>query len=326
MKNNTLILFMALSMTTALSAAALPEVAVPAADASAFTAGDVSSELVSLFQAGDELSEKEVSELQRLYVIFVPGFLSNVVTEPSQVIEQDKGLPKLSGYFSQQVVFLRSLGVQCGIADIESQSSTEQNARTLRKIIRSSEKKVLLIAHSKGGLDSLEALLEEPGLRANVAGVITIQSPFFGSPVADLVLSNSVTSYPSQKLLAALGGTKQSLVDLSSSIRKDYQAKNRAGIEKLTAGVPFLCVTTYKQRGLIPYDTLLEVFRDYMLLLGLQNDGMVPAQRGMLPGSRYAVLGGVDHLATVMSVPVPSFDRVRFLKALLKLRLQNPPR
>ncbi len=54
-------------------------------------------------------------------------------------------------------------------------------------------KKVVLIGHSKGGLDCAAALSLHPDLKNLVAGLVTLQSPFGGSPIAaDLLADESL--------------------------------------------------------------------------------------------------------------------------------------
>jgi hypothetical protein len=71
-------------------------------------------------------------------------------------------------------------------------------------------------------------------------------------------------------------------------------------------------------------DTLLELPRDYMLSRGLNNDGLVPVESAVLPGSDYIKLRGVDHIVPVMAADtVLKFDRRRFTKTLLLMILSR---
>lgn len=207
--------------------------------------------------------------------------------------------------------------------DIESETGIYDNARKIIRELEQAPGKVIIVGHSKGGLDTLEALLKRPDLRRKVFSVIAVQSPYMGSQVADLVLSNPVSSVPSSLLLALLGGSKQSLQNLSAKYREPYHARNEAAIKSLTRQVPFYSYSTWKDDPFLPYiDTVFEVFRDYLQALGHKNDGLVPAYSAVLPGSKYIYLEGVDHLCTVMPVPLPFFDRTGFLRSALKLALK----
>ena len=68
----------------------------------------------------------------------------------------------------------------------------------------------------------------------------------------------------------------------------------------------------------VPKRTKLLLPRDYMLRRGMDNDGLVPVESAVLPGSDYIKLRGVDHMVPVMDVDaVLKFDRRRFTKTLL---------
>jgi len=73
------------------------------------------------------------------------------------------------------------------------QSSVSKNAREIKEYIEEiywgSRKRVLLLGHSKGGVDSAAVLsLYWPQLKDKVAGLVLAQSPYGGSPVASDVL------------------------------------------------------------------------------------------------------------------------------------------
>lgn len=73
------------------------------------------------------------------------------------------------------------------------QSSVSKNAREIKEYIEEiywgSKKRVLLLGHSKGGVDAAAALsLYWPQLKDKVAGLALAQSPYGGSPVASDIL------------------------------------------------------------------------------------------------------------------------------------------
>ena len=95
-------------------------------------------------------------------------------------------------------------------------------------------KRVTILTHSKGGLDTLEALLENPDLwGTTVTGWVALQAPFHGSPIAD-----NVPSALAGHLLTAFGGDQQALLDLRTSIRGPYMADRAADIAALAGAIP----------------------------------------------------------------------------------------
>lgn len=73
------------------------------------------------------------------------------------------------------------------------QAAVETNAQTLKGTIErlhaDAQKKVIIVGHSKGGLDSAAALtLFYSDLKDKVAGLVFVQSPYGGTPLASDLL------------------------------------------------------------------------------------------------------------------------------------------
>lgn len=118
----------------------------------------------------------------------------------------------------------------------DTSQSVEHNAAVIRSLLRSTQRKVLFVTHSKGGLDTLHALLGTPKLWGErVVGWVAFQSPFYGSPLAD-------SSFPpiSGMLLAALGGNGQAVEDLTTRTRTRYMQRRKSDIKRLTRKVPII--------------------------------------------------------------------------------------
>ena len=130
----------------------------------------------------------------------------------------------------------------------DTSESVAHNAAAILEFLRNTDKQVVIVSHSKGGLDTLEALLEDPTLWGDtVAGWVALQAPFYGSPVADPAPSaiNAV-------LLSAVGGNGQSLDDLKTSVRASYMADHESQIADLTASIPIISAyATYQASGTI---------------------------------------------------------------------------
>lgn len=81
------------------------------------------------------------------------------------------------------------------------QASVDKNAREIKEYIEEiywgSKKRVLLLGHSKGGVDAAAALcLYWSDLKDKVAGLVLAQSPYGGSPIAsDLLREGQLGDY-----------------------------------------------------------------------------------------------------------------------------------
>jgi len=147
-------------------------------------------------------------------------------------------------YFDAQGIAYRNLSAVSEAFD--TSASVEHNAAALLKVLRRTKKKVIIVSHSKGSLDTLDALLGAPELvGTKVIAWVAIQAPFHGSPVADSTFA-PVNGF----LLEALGGNGQSVEDLKTKVREPYIEANKVRIEALTARIPVISAySTYQATG-----------------------------------------------------------------------------
>jgi len=130
----------------------------------------------------------------------------------------------------------------------DTSQSVEHNAAAILRLLRKTKKKVIIVSHSKGGLDTLAALLAAPELwNRTVIGWVALQAPFHGSPVADPTFSAA-----NDFLLEALGGNGQSADDLKTETRAPYMEANAERIAALTASIPVISAySTYQADGTV---------------------------------------------------------------------------
>ncbi|XBI72322.1 hypothetical protein VPH35_066296 [Triticum aestivum] len=166
-------------------------------------------------------------------------------------------------YFVKTKAYFSKMGLVCHIAKIHSevltyiglcfsldilfsssdtkgvlQSSVSKNAREIKEYIEEiywgSRKCVLLLGHSKGGVDAAAALsLYWPQLKDKVAGLVLAQSPYGGSPVAsDILREGQLGDYVMLRKLMeilvskVLKGDLQALEDLTYERRKEFLAQH----------------------------------------------------------------------------------------------------
>ncbi|KAJ0679213.1 putative alpha/Beta hydrolase [Helianthus annuus] len=142
-------------------------------------------------------------------------------------------------YFTSTKATFSKMGLTCHIAKIHSEASVEKNAREIKEYIEEvywgSKKRVLLLGHSKGGVDAAAALsMYWPDLRDKVAGLALAQSPYGGSPIAsDIMREGQIGDYFNvRKLMEILickviKGDLQALEDLTYEKRKEFLRKHQ---------------------------------------------------------------------------------------------------
>src|SRR5690606_13816346 len=97
--------------------------------------------------------------------------------------------PEAVGYLGRQLGWARACGATGQVVPLPTAAAVEENAALLAKAVLSAPESCLLLSHSKGGLESLAALLK-PGVAARCEAFLALQAPFFGSPVADALLGS----------------------------------------------------------------------------------------------------------------------------------------
>jgi len=149
-------------------------------------------------------------------------------------------------YFDAQGVAYQNLSAASKAFD--TSESVEHNAAAILGFLRSTDKKIVIVSHSKGGLDTLDALLDAPELWGKtVLGWVALQAPFHGSPLAD-----SAPSAVNDLLLGAVEGNGQSVEDLKTVTRAAYMRARKDRIAKLTGRIPVISAySTYEASGTV---------------------------------------------------------------------------
>ncbi|ONK56391.1 uncharacterized protein A4U43_C10F8030, partial [Asparagus officinalis] len=141
-------------------------------------------------------------------------------------------------YFVNTKTCFSKMGLTCHIAKIHSEGSVEKNSREIKDYIEEiywgSKKRVMLLGHSKGGVDAAAALsLYWSDLKDKVAGLALAQSPYGGSPIAsDILREGQLGDYVRLRTLMevlickVIKGDMQALEDLTYERRKEFLRKH----------------------------------------------------------------------------------------------------
>jgi triacylglycerol lipase len=133
---------------------------------------------------------------------------------------------------------LRERGHGLIISRVHPTGSIERRARELKANIErgleqtdGNEDRVIVIAHSMGGLDA-RYMIAKLGMHDRVAALLTITSPHRGSPYADWCLENLGRRLGGLKLIKCLGLDMEAIADLTTeSCRKfNRRIKNVPGV------------------------------------------------------------------------------------------------
>ncbi len=202
-------------------------------------------------------------------------------------------------YMGAQFAWLRGLGVAVQVVKLPTAAPVGVNAGRIAAALLADPRPAILVGHSKGGLEALAALLR-PGMAAQCRGFVALQVPFYGSPVADVLLAQRPVLMAVHHIarLSRLG-TGRGLRDLTTATRQAWMRAHATEVADLVATLPVTTVATdIGQAGdwrELPYRSLAR----WMVAQGAgPSDGLVPVASALLPGARQAVLPG-GHRALV---------------------------
>jgi triacylglycerol lipase len=224
-------------------------------------------------------------------------------------------------YFDDNLDALADAGLQTGRVPVDTDMGVEHNAAIVRQAVLDAAKdgkKVVLIGHSKGGLDSAAALAMYPELKEHVRALVTIQSPYGGSPMAQDLLDNPLVRYGLGGAVEALGGSIQAGEDLTYNSRQKFLAKY-----PMPEGIPTVSMASDSFKPTSP----LFAFQEYMQQrYGVKSDGLVVAQDAFIPGSKAVTVHGMDHLESTITNPNPfkSYKPADVTLSLVAMALNMP--
>lgn len=241
-----------------------------------------------------------MKNLSEYHVILIPGLLA-------QSTFADQNQPNVNlffgVYFEDFVTWLSVHKISYERLILESEGTPQKNATKIREAIMKSQKPVLIFSHSKGSIDFLEAINQDPRLTSKVPIWISSQSPIWGTWIADLALDLVFPEWLTRVLVKyAFGGSYEGLESLKKRERRKvmlsdrYQELFRGPLKTMTK----LSYASFdRQQGHGP-SSFLEPLRHILSPLEGENDGLVSIESARVPGSTLVTEKGVDHISTVV--------------------------
>ncbi|MEQ1875435.1 MAG: hypothetical protein ABL958_02235 [Bdellovibrionia bacterium] len=272
---------------------------------------NITAEYLDLFEKKPDVG----TALKGTQVLFIEGIMANYVHLMGDLIMKQFGTYT---YFDEQEAYVRSIGLGVTRVKLETENSAVKNSIVVANAIRKETKPIILLTHSKGGVDAMMALLNNPDLVQKVVGIVSLQSPFLGTPVADYLETTQPWKAIAYLSLAVMGGSGESLKDLSTAQRIPWYQKNQAAIMKLQSQIPILSFASHKMpEAGNKDDTVFKFSRDIMLeKMNAETDGLVPWKSAILPGGPYIAIEGVDHAASVSKTKQIALDQLKFTRAI----------
>eukprot|EP01063_Lacrimia_lanifica_P006483 TRINITY_DN13978_c0_g1_i1.p1 TRINITY_DN13978_c0_g1~~TRINITY_DN13978_c0_g1_i1.p1 ORF type:complete len:385 (+),score=67.08 TRINITY_DN13978_c0_g1_i1:93-1247(+) len=183
--------------------------------------------------------------------------------------------------------FQNVLGLDARMLEVNTEASVATNAATIADRVeathRATRKRVVLVGHSKGGCDVVAAMGRYAArLVPIVAGVVTLQAPLGGTPLAEDVARHTSVKKAFDLLVGAMGGTGECL----DGMRYD-QRRTELAEYPFPPAVPVVSfASSISGRGASRASPMRPLQR-YIAAHhnDVPNDGMVAAPDAHLPGS-----------------------------------------
>ena len=202
-------------------------------------------------------------------------------------------------YMWAQQDWLRAMGAAPEVVRVPTAASVAANAARLRATLTASDRPALVIAHSKGGLEALAALLDSAAA-VRCAGFVAFQSPFAGSPVADAVTGSRALHGLARAAFRVLRiGNGEGLRDLTTPIRAAWMRAHADAVAELVRKLPVVTAATVLDgAALRGRDRAYGAVARWIERQAGPNDGLVPVSSALLPGARHSLEPG-GHVALV---------------------------
>lgn len=231
-------------------------------------------------------------------VIFIAGFASDCVDQARQAKTQYKD-------------YLARFGYHFEILRVSGTSSSQSNARQIRDALAQmpelgQDRKAVVIAHSKGVVDTLEALVAYPELRNRVTALISLAGAVGGSPLADVAPDAMLTIMQNTPGLQCEDGDAGALASLSPQVRRNWLADN-----PLPENVPLYSVVALPTPDRISAG--LRVSYNLLSDIDPRNDGNLIFYDQVIPGGTLLGYVNADHWAISTDLGASPYALVRRL-------------
>ncbi len=301
-------------------------------------ATDIGHPFKELIKSNFILSKTDKVNLKNTQVIFIPGILSE-----SFILGDFRSLFEFSlftkGYFSEHLDTLESHGIDC-VRITSSSDSFSELRDNIEKVINEAvqkNKKIIFIAHSLGGLALIDLLIQKPQYLKFIRGNFFLQSPLYGSPMADLYLENPFHIRSITRLFLPFLHTSEDVINaLSTKSRKTYMQRNRELIQNFLSKSNNVFLTSYANKSKSLFKPTIDILEYGCVMRGKKcfssvlyhgtrgySDGMVPLGNGIIYGSPYIILDNVDHGETVLNTFHDDLSRKTLTHAIISTLLKR---
>jgi hypothetical protein len=207
---------------------------------------------------------------------------------------------ELPGYLEDNQLRLEKRGLETRAVAVDTEGRLSDNVEVVRDALLDAAhfgRTVVLVGHSKGGVEAMSTLALYPDLRRHVRAMVALQAPFGGSVIAnDLVTTPSLRRLLDVAFPSLFQGKAGSVEDLSYARRMEFVRRHPYPVD-----VPTVALATSR----LSRRSLMRPLCAYVQeRYGWACDGLVNAVDAEVPGSRVVRLDDMDHAeAALMGLP-----------------------
>ncbi|MDD0853368.1 hypothetical protein HBN50_09680 [Halobacteriovorax sp. GB3] len=249
--------------------------------------------------------EKIKTKFKDVTFVFLPGILSETsIADSNQPLNVSI---ILGDYFRDYMNYAKEMGLKYKRIIVESEDPVSNNAAFIEAELSKIEGDIVIISHSKGGPEFLSVIMNNTKIKNRTKGWITMQSPFYGAYIADVLGGGPILGRGSRWIFDFFGGSIDGLLSISMKQRQEFHKKHQEAIAKAMKGLRFIHYrSSIADRPLV--ETPLEFTRDHIEKKYGKNDGLVELRSTHFPFGDSVIEEDVDHLTTVLD-----YKRLRLL-------------
>lgn len=301
---------------------------------------DLSTDFKHIYAQQLEFTSQEQKRLNEYDIIFIPGILAETLISTDHDSSIDISI-FTKDYFATQLEFLiEKYGLNAKRIKTSSRdvSITRENIRNAVLLADSQGKKVILLAHSLGGVALLEELIKNPAIQNKISGIIFLQSPFHGTPVGDILLKSPyLIKKLITKALPFVNISNETLGYLEFEFRENFLKQNKEAINKLIKKIPIYTFSGVAEGNKSLFKPLIDIM-ETGCLKGLQsscitekaysgpydqNDGLIPLKSTFLEDADYVILEKCDHAEIILRFPFEDYSKEYLTTSWLRLLMKK---